>query len=74
MLKKIKDCSYEEINEWANQRACDGKWSLATALVFTKVLSKFPKFYINKKMKQNMELQKRLKQENINLDFEIDMI
>lgn len=28
MKKKIKDCTFKEFTEWANARACDGRWGM----------------------------------------------
>lgn len=32
MKKKIKDCTFKEFTGWANDRACDGRWSMQDAM------------------------------------------
>lgn len=39
MKKKIKDCTFKEFTEWANARACDGRWSMLDAMKSASVIS-----------------------------------
>ena len=40
MLKNLADITFEEFSEWANRRACDGRWDLGTAIVSSELCSK----------------------------------
>lgn len=32
MTKSIKEMSYKEFDNWCNERACDGQWSMTNAI------------------------------------------
>lgn len=36
--KNIRDCTFEEFSEWCERRACDGAWSMETAIVCIKAI------------------------------------
>lgn len=37
MEKLIKDMTYKEFNDYCNERACDGRWSMDEALTYIKI-------------------------------------
>lgn len=39
MKKKIKDCTFKEFTGWANDRACDGRWSMQDAINSVSIIS-----------------------------------
>lgn len=74
MIKKLRDVTFEEFDEWANHRACDGKWSLSDAIqcaeAIRMVLDVKPLFGRKRKREQEWE---RIKQEYFNLNAEINV-
>lgn len=74
MKKRIGDMTFSEFDEWANKRACDGKWSLFDAMVcteiITRVLSVKPLFGRKKAREKEWE---RLRAENLKLDSELEV-
>lgn len=40
MKKKIKDCTFKEFTGWANDRACDGRWSMQDAMNSVRLLKR----------------------------------
>ena len=43
MKKEMKDVTFDEFSEWANRRACDGQWSMLTAMVSAEAISEVMK-------------------------------
>lgn len=74
MKKKIKDVTFKEFNKWANDRACDGAWSMFLAMNCIKatkrVLAVKPLFGREKAREKEWE---RIKSEYFNLDAEIEV-
>ena len=74
MKKAMKDVTFEEFSEWANRRACDGQWSMLTAIVSSESISEVMKvkslFHRKKKREEAWE---EIKKETFNLEAEIDI-
>ena len=74
MKKKIRDITFKEFVEWANDRCCDGMWNLADAISSTNAIERVYKikpFFGKKKARENEW--KRIKGEYFYLDEEIDI-
>jgi hypothetical protein len=73
MSKKIKEITFKEFSRYCNDRACDGKWDFATALVCCKVAREVyeekPLFRKNKAREQKWQ---ELKKEYFNLEAELE--
>lgn len=71
MKKKIIDCSYREFKKWFNEKS----WGIPhdQFILFQNVLSHFPKFYIRKKEKENLEFFVRLRISGISPYYEIEV-
>ena len=74
MAKKIKDITFDEFSEWCNRRACDGQWSMQTAMICIEVYDKIYaiKSIFRKKKKREDEWNK-IKADYFNLDAEIEV-
>ena len=74
MTKKVKDITFEEFAKWCNERACDGQWSMGTAItcieVYRKVNTVKPLF--GKKKKREEEWNK-IKGSYLNLEAEMEV-
>lgn len=74
MKKKLRDVSFEEFDKWANERACDGAWSINDALnsaeAIRLVFEVKPLFGRKKAREKEWE---RIKHEYCNLDAEIEV-
>lgn len=74
MKKKLRDVSFEEFDKWANERACDGAWSINDALnsaeAIRLVLKVRPLFGRKKAREKEWE---RIKREYFKLDAEIEV-
>ena len=74
MKKAIRDITFDEFIDYCNDRACDGAWSLFTALNFTeavrRVLNVKPLFGRKKAREKEWE---RIKREHFNLDAELNL-
>lgn len=66
--KKIKDVTFEEINTWANRRACDGQWSMETAMVVIHCINEVNKHFFKKE--KHWE---DIKKQHFNLEAEIEV-
>lgn len=78
MKKQIKDVTFEEFDNWANERCCDGGWSLVMAIASAEIIGKIfdeTKHIIlpRKKKKTREELFEKYKPEYFNLEGEIDV-
>ena len=75
MAKKcIKDITFEQFSEWCNNRACDGAWSMGSAMTCIEVIDEVMKvkpLFGRKKARE--EKWKSIRGEYLNLDFEIDL-
>lgn len=72
--KRIGECTFEEISAWWNMRACDGAWSMATAIICTKVAEEVYKvkpLFGRKKAREKKW--KEIRAEYFNLDAEIEV-
>jgi hypothetical protein len=60
MDKPIEQMTYAEFKDWCNERACDGRWSLVTALACIEMMKKIDsvKGFFNRKKKQELAWQK----------------
>lgn len=74
MKKAMRDVTFDEFSEWTNRRACDGQWSMLTAIVSSESISEVmkvkPLFHRKKKREEAWE---KVKAENFTLDAEIDI-
>lgn len=76
MKKKIKDVTFAEFVEWANRRACDGKWDLQTAATCCELIGdiyKQTRYVLFRKKKKQEELFEYYKPLDFNLDVEIEL-
>lgn len=74
MKKEMKDVTFDEFSEWANRRACDGKWSMLDAMISAEVISEVMKVKsIFHRKKKREEAWEKIKAENFMLDAEIDI-
>lgn len=74
MKKKMKDVTFDEFSDWANRRACDGQWSMLTAMVSIEAISEVMKVKsIFHRKKKREEAWEKIKAENFMLDAEIDI-
>ena len=74
MKKKIKDVTFKEFDEWANMRACDGKWCWSAALVSAEAIGEVLK--VNPffgKAKKREEKWNEIKAKYFNLEGEIEI-
>lgn len=76
MKKKIKDITFKEFDAWANQRACDGRWSFSDASLSIKAVGEvmneraFLKTVRDKKREKKWN---EIKGEYFNLEAELDV-
>lgn len=72
--KCIKDVTFKEFDAWCNLRACDGQWSMETAMLcvstVTEILNIKPFLGRNKAREKAWN---QIKKERFNLDFEIEV-
>lgn len=74
MKKKMKDVTFEEFDRWANDRACDGAWSINDAINSAEAISRVFKVkpLFGRKKAREAEWE-RIKQEHFKLDAEIEV-
>ena len=74
--KRIKDVSFEQFDDWANRRACDGQWSMndamASAYVVTETFARTKHTLFFRHKKRN-EVFKNLAAEYLNPEAEIEV-
>lgn len=72
--KCIRDVTFEEFDKWANERACDGKWSFLDAVLCSQVIGSIlnikPLFGRKKARERAWQ---EIKGEAFNLDAEIEV-
>lgn len=74
MKKEMKDVTFDEFSEWANRRACDGQWSMLTAMVSSAAILEVMKVKpLFRRKKKREEAWEKVKAENFILDAEIDI-
>lgn len=64
MKKEMKNVTFDEFSEWANRRACDGQWSMLTAMVSAEAISEVMKvksIFHRKKKRKEKRLGKKLR-------------
>lgn len=72
--KKIIDITFKEFDNWANARACDGKWSCTEALVSSEIIREV--FKINSIFNRNKKREDKwdeLKSKYFDLNAEIKL-
>lgn len=73
-MKPIRDITFKEFSEWANDRACDGRWSIFMAITccnaVKEVMCVKPLFGRRKAREQAWE---RIKAKYFELDGKLDV-
>ena len=62
MKKKVVEFTYNDLKEYGNNRACDGKWSLALAMNFMDFCRTIPQPFFNRKKKQDAYVKQHIHQ------------
>lgn len=70
MKIKIRDITFKQFNEWTNNRACDGRWSIVDAMNSCEAIAEYHKYNVFWKRKQKWE---EIKEKYFNLDAEIEI-
>ena len=70
MKVKIKDISFRDFNDWANNRACDGEWSMMEAISSSNAIAEY---YKCKKFWKRKQKWWEIKEKYFNLDAEIEI-
>lgn len=72
--KRVGDCTFKEFIGWCNMRACDGAWSMDTAIICIKAVNEVYKvkpLFGRKKAREKKW--KEIRAEYFNLDAEIEV-
>ena len=69
MKIKIRDITFKQFNEWANNRACDGEWSMVDAMNSCEAIAEY---YKCKKFWKRKQKWWEIKEKYFNLDAEIE--
>lgn len=76
MKKKIEEMTFEEFSNWANMRACDGRWSFNDAVTCAELIrlvhNESSKFLFRKKKKRE-EIFNKYRPEYLKMDAEIEL-
>lgn len=72
--KRISEVTFEEFDTWCNTRACDGAWSMSTAMVCIEVFNEVMKVkpLIGRKKAREKKWQ-AIRADYFNLDAEIEV-
>ena len=70
MKVKIRDISFHDFNKWANDRACDGRWSMTDAINSCNAIAEYYKCKWPWKRKKKWE---EIKEKYFNLDAEVEI-
>ena len=74
MKKTIKECTFKDFSNYCNDRACDGRWSYETALIYIQVIEEVYKIKpLFGRMKAREKKWEELKKEYFDLNAEIEV-